>query len=299
MSERVEPTKLKGRARKLAQEAAAGGQPSDASQLVVSTNVVKTKDFVPMAQHIADVKDKKVIIPIGILRVFNRCITARTDVGLWYEATGIPDLHGGHAAFVDVLKQVLQYLVPLEKLEELDRLDFSLSRPHNTNASSTILEDANRYANPDLQDIDEAVLETTANVQSSTWSHGTPTFDAELEDTTSEWLFALDCLFQYMNELQRVIGDRWDNYSRGLVDLTLVAVLTNEATSLVRQAEANFRKVSAPEQVRRASDQSLPFQYFVSRCTSDGLGRKDMVLTSSQHLVPYGAWNRPKRAICC
>lgn len=87
--------------------------------------VVKVKEYVPMAQTIAAAKDQKVM-PIRILELFKRCIEARGSVGEWYESGSaahhqLGEKHINHAYFVDVLRNTLQVLVPLSKLEKLTK----------------------------------------------------------------------------------------------------------------------------------------------------------------------------------
>lgn len=86
------PTKLKGRARKLAREAAAAGKaapsPSDVGKsgsAKAQKYVVRTKDFVPMAKFIANASDDSLRIPSGFMNLIKRCITTRTGTADWFE----------------------------------------------------------------------------------------------------------------------------------------------------------------------------------------------------------------------
>ena len=87
-AEPTKPNKLKGRARKLARDAATaqtaakrnGSVPLPERQVEdVKTHVIKLMEFLPMAEAIAQ-SSETIRISTGLIKLFKRCIMKRTGV---------------------------------------------------------------------------------------------------------------------------------------------------------------------------------------------------------------------------
>ena len=109
---------------------------SKAKSKAAKEHVVKVKEFMPTMEFIAQIKEIKVIIPLNIIRTFKSRITARGVTGRWYEANQLYDSADNEARehLVDILRQALRVLVPVAKLQQLDKLQFKLSE---VNAAGT------------------------------------------------------------------------------------------------------------------------------------------------------------------
>ena len=261
--------KLKGRARKIARDAAAvevkaqqNGPSSSGKQ-----TVVQVREYEPMARCIAESKDTKVIIPVGILKTFKNCIAARTNTAKWYEldpaAKEDPaDSNASHGHFIEVLKRSLQILVPIAKLQDLEKRSFDVKAPEVT--KDDLEEAVNRFARLEIHDLNEEAYEALADAQvkstskSSSNSTKTKYVPEELE-IFSEWLFALGCFWEDMEALQDQLTATWEDYASGELDLCTAAVTTNTAIEMVKRAEEEFNKVKRPELNSIYGDDYLPF----------------------------------------
>jgi len=304
--------KLKGRARKLARDVAATTTATANSTSGNKTYVVKIKEFVPMAESIARSEDKKVVIPLKILKTFKSCITARGTTNKWYETKAVEDEKEdnlSHQFFIETLKRSLQVLVPVVKLRELDQNRFMLSKAP-VQPAKTADGPENRYAHLEIQDIDEKAYEAMADASkpasatpsaasNTTVPHPSKTkYVPEDLDDMNEFHFALACLTSDVTTLQHQLQDFWEQYADGELDLTTVAVTTNTAIEMVKKAEEEFNKVKKPNTGGAYDRMSTSDLWFMECCIRDGLSPRDTRPKKDDQgfFVPMVAWEQAKES---
>lgn len=293
--------KLKGRARKLARDAAAS-QAKQAQSDVASSKetIVKTREFFPMARTIADAVDSKVVIPLNILKTWRSCITARSTTAKWYEIEADSgrdhdDSNEKHVYFIDVLKESLQMLVPVAKLQELDKNNFRLPK-----SSTTPLEQvSNRYAHLEIQDIDEdtydklpnVVVEPTKSLQTNE-PKGKFALD-ELEEM-SEYLFMLDCFMADVQNVREQLKQVWENYADAQIDLTTASVTTSIGIEMIKRAEADFLKIKH-SYGETFGDSPISMMWFGECCFRQGM-KPPSQKPDRQFFVPMSAWKEAQES---
>ena len=234
--------KLKGRARKLARDAANAEQKTRAKKPPPPQQyVVKTKDFVPMAIAIASWCPPKIKPSTTILEIFRRTIAARKSCAMWY-ATG-SDGYEGHQHFINVLEEALSILKPLAPKEQVDKI----RTKHASTTRKNIPE--NKFDNLVLEDDDESASEDVAQPTSNPSPQKPPMPDViyEQDDTENEeeFRFASYCLIKDLNDLRQYLLGLWQRYQRKEIDLAVAAATTNMAMNLVRRAEREFARTAA------------------------------------------------------
>ena len=364
----VKPQKLKGRARKLAKEAAVreakeakgreaetkrlkreieertskmqwdgdGNAEADAIAVAAAAEsgkevekkpkkkyVIQLREFVPMAESIARAasdssKDNamevdrevkpKVKISTGLIKLFRRCIRARTGTNEWYEKDQShmtvsermkrsKDDDDGHGHFINVLRQALGVLVPVHELQELEARNFKIAKAEaaGSEQNGEILKVTNAYGQLEIEETDEDAFEALPNVVFPA-SDDTPDSEQkvkyEVEDDGSEWLFALHSLWGDIHEIQHYLKRLWLTYSEGKADLSTASVVTNTAIDLIRRAEEDFNnaglKLPEPWKMDRI-DKHLCSLYFMEACIRDSL---DPPRESREYMVPLSAWDQ-------
>lgn len=263
--------KLKGRARKLAREAAAAEKKNPGSaekgDKEPPKHIIRIKDFVPMAAHIAS-NSSSVRIPKGFLNLIKRCIMARSSTSDWYASNATEDDQDAmeniekHSHFTSVLSEVFRTLMTC----------FTVSNQGDDHVKTTKLQAdqqqtakdaktaplANLFELLAVEDKDEDTdkvedFSTDADVPTKPGpsSEPKPRYEIEHDDrfVEEEFFFGLGLLFLDLNYLRVVLQELWENYRDRKIDLTVAAVATNTAFDLVRQAESDFlRETPAPKQ---------------------------------------------------
>ena len=255
--------------------------------------VVSLSQFVPMAESIAK-SESTVRISTGMIKLFRRCIQARSDTGKWYQANGDDeDDEGGHSHFISVLQQALQVLIPAHDLQELEKKQFNLAKMGQNNADVHTITITNAFGKLEIDDIDEEALNAMpdAVIEAGT-TRKTPQYEAE--DDGSEWLYALHCLWDDVHDLLQQVKDMWKEYLDGRLALTTVCVATNTAVDLVRRIEHEFvNGPSPPEYYINAGmnpNSDLPYAWFAECCIRDEIG--DPPKGSKEFIVPIERWEQ-------
>lgn len=280
--------KLKGRARKLARDAAVTQKKTAPCPLDHDVReqkyTVPIKDFVPMAEQIARSDDPSLKIPAGFIKLMKRCIKTRKGTTDWFEEKvdlKDKDNNDRHSYFADVLHKTLQTLVSRLELETLDQVAEMKQRPLSTgipvgDRSTALVNAFSLLQVDDTEDFDQATAHV-ASESSTSPAFLTPRVRYEVEqpdeDDGEEWFFALHCFFADMHELRVYLGCLWNDYIRGEVDLASVAVTTNTAYDLVRRAEDDFnRTMRIPkEYAGMFPDGKVVELYHVDSCMREGL----------------------------
>jgi hypothetical protein len=299
------PPKLKGRARKLARDAAAAEKkaPGTASAVngVEKKFTVPVREFEVMAEHIARSQDASLKIPRGFINLMKRCIKTRRGTSDWFQEN-VPDTTADeadsterHLHFANVLQRTLQTLLPVDELRKSDNTAGEPSA--NTSATEPTRSDlANAFS---LLKVDEAEDEDfdplTALVPAAGFGENKAPapqrvrYQADMEDDGEEWFFALHCFFFDMHELRIFLAVLWSVYKAGQVDLATAAVTTNTAYDLMRRAEDDFNKeMRIPkEYAGRFPDGSVVELYYIDSCLRVGLEPKDL---GGRTIVDFERW---------
>jgi hypothetical protein len=246
--------KLKGRARKLARDAANAEQKTRAKKPPPQQYVVKTKDFVPMALAIASWCPPKIKPSATILEVFRRTIAARKSCATWY-ATG-SDGNEGHQHFINVLEEAFSILKPLAPKEQVDKI----RTKHTSITRKNIPE--NKFDNLVLEDADESPTEDVTQPTGNPAPLKPPTADVIYEqdatENEEEFRFASYCLIKDLNDLRQYLLGLWRRYRWKEIDLAVAAATTNMAIILVRRAEREFARTAAWPKKYAAAWQDSP-----------------------------------------
>jgi hypothetical protein len=252
--------KLKGRARKLARDAANAEQKMrEKKPPPPRQHVVKTKDFVPMAIAIASRRPPKIKPSTTILEIFKRTIAARKSCAMWY-ATG-SDGNEGHQHFINVLEEALSILKPLAPKEQVNKI--------RTKRASTTCKNIpkNKFDNLVLEDSDESASEDVTQPISNPSPLKRPIPDViyEQDDTENEeeFRFASYCLIKDLNDLRQYLLGLWQRYQRKEVDLAVAAATTNMAMDLVRRAEREFARTATWPKEYAAEWQDSPIAGYI------------------------------------
>ena len=303
------PAKLKGRARKLARDAAAAAQKkgpaSSASSSPADASAKETKQTVPvrefevMAAHIARSRDKSLKVPRGFVNLIKRCIKTRRGTADWFEknvpATAEEEVESTdrHLHFANVLQRTLQTLLPVEELRVGERSAGVKSGEETTAAEPTKIGLANTFS---LLEVDETVDEDFDPLTSLVSAGSAPepqrvryVADTGEEDDGEEWFFALHLLFFDMHELRIFLAVLWSVYKRGQIDLATVAVTTNTAYDLMRRAVDDFNKeMRIPKDYAgKFPDGDVVELYYVDACLRAGL---ELKRDNSRSIVDFERW---------
>jgi hypothetical protein len=302
------PAKLKGRARKLARDAAAAEKKVPAASSGDANTkgaekkfTVPVREFEIMAEHIAKSQDASLKIPRGFINLMKRCIKTRRGTSDWFQEN-VPvttdeevDSTDRHMHFANVLQRTLQTLLPVDELRKGDSMasgqfaDTSATEPARSG-----------LANPfSLLKVDEAEDEDfdplTALVPADSEDKKAPApqkvryvVDTD-EDDGEEWFFALHCFFFDMHELRIFLAVLWSIYKAGQIDLATAAVTTNTAYDLMRRAEDDFNKeMRIPKDYAgKFPDGDVVELYYVDSCLRAGLEPKSLERRS---IVDFERW---------
>jgi hypothetical protein len=279
--------KLKGRARKLARDAAN----ADKKALTQSATpkqqryVVRTKDFVPMAMAIASCQPPKTKPSTATLEVFRRSIAARKSCAKWYAAGS--DGNEGHQYFIRVLEEALSILKPLVP-KELVKI-----RAKPIQAAMKKVE--NKFENLVLEDADDSDVHDIFTQPASPSPPQKPISDIIYEqdetETEEEFRFASYCLIKDLNDLRQYLLGLWQRYQGKEIDLAVAAATTNMTINLVRRAEREFATTAAWPKEYAADWQDSPIAGCVPVIVVNGTeyGGKDSMLRSGWSSTTDGA----------
>ena len=261
--------RLKGRARKLARDAAA-----QEKKKLPQNYAVRMKDFVIMAKAITTCQRPRLMVPKTLTDIFRRTILARRRCAEWYAAGDLPDgidaidSKRRHDHFISVLEDTLDTLGPrLQQSEELNGKQAPSRRPRACKTKKPEAPMKNRFESLSVEDVEECEEAETlesANTASDTANTGpevTPvTCTLEMdndEEREEEFRFAAWCLIDDLNGVRKFLAGVWRRYKMKEIDLVVAAATTNMAVSLARKAES--------ECIRSTKDKDS-LESGVSRC---------------------------------
>ncbi|KAJ5009895.1 hypothetical protein K4K57_008074 [Colletotrichum sp. SAR 10_99] len=264
--------KLKGRARMEAKKKLAKAAAASASSK--RKHIIAIKDFVPLAEHVADkVASAALAVPEFFSAALNRVIESRRRFSaILQRFRSSKDVAGDfqHAYFISVLEKVretfkshigsfdtsgLRSALPTDDVKNDDKHNARL-RTGNMFESLSVYEPSNEFLSaPD------AVFPSLDDVQ----------YAAEEEDTQTESLFILSTLLADFFKLREEVFGLWQQYQAGSRDLAAVAVATNTAIKLAYSVED---EVSTQLKKLGGVEELIPM-VFGGACAARGLHPED------------------------
>lgn len=236
----VSATKLKGRARKEAREAAKASKETASSSrnieppLSVTMYEITTYELLKQADTIAASKKAGIEIPESTVRVVQRAIDARRRWASWFQNTGVHDEDGStacHVHFVGALERALSVLLPLTRANP--------SPPKPKEATSTLEEPshqlANRFGALVVEDLGESASEVVVTKKKPADFRSVDVY--ELDSQWEDHGFLIFCFFEDLHRLQSALKETWESYKAGTGNLVVASLITNLAFSLVRRDE--------------------------------------------------------------
>jgi hypothetical protein len=230
------PARLKGRARKLAREAKASSS-ADVGRHDAVTRVY-LRDFVPLAQFIAESTEPRIEVSAAFETRLKRAIRRRRQHHDWHDkhnkrpgTTGIED---GHGYFIGILEQVQALLQPSLASEidhettfkdDFDDRDFS-NRFHMLTPKDTVEVFDHDEIHNEVQD----ELNSTKNVKVVN----------DLSTSKDEAFIAAVYLFKDIHMIRIFVRHLWELYATGQIDLVAASVTTNTAIDFVRNLQEDF-----------------------------------------------------------
>lgn len=195
-------TKLKGRARKEAREAAKASKETSNSRdieppLSVTKYEITTSELLRQADTIAASKKAGVEIPESIVRVVQRAVNARRRCAALVQKTGVHDEDGStacHVHFFEALERALSVLLPLTRANP---------SPLKPKEGTSTLEElshqlANRFGALDVEDLHES-LDVAASEVVATKKKPADFRSVDVYDLESQWedgAFFIFCFFE-------------------------------------------------------------------------------------------------------
>ena len=306
--------RLKGRARKLARDAAAAEKKHQTSVKNSDTelpkHIIRIRDFVPMAACIAK-NGSSIRITNGFLNLIKRCIMARSSTTDWYASKAdsddldAKDSVEKHSHFTSILENVFRTLMTRfsvtragDEASKVPKLP-SVSQQADDNAKTVTL--ANLFELLDVEDTNDDVgkvdgLSADAPITKGSESSPEPLkarYEIEHDDdyAVEEWFFALQLFFYDLKCLKLVLEGLWERYRDGEIDLTVPAVATNTAFDLVRRAESDFlREMPIPKGYAHWSNGAdLCYLNYIDISVKKGFGPNDT--EGPEKSFDYRRWN--------
>ncbi|KAF2492603.1 hypothetical protein BU16DRAFT_619993 [Lophium mytilinum] len=233
-------TRLKGKTRKLAREAAKQSTHEDHDSAAAQYKI-KVSDFIPMAQIIAS---KKPSIPAILRRLFSRAITARRKCADWFgqHSEQEKDSNRKHMYFISILEETFRLLLPLVATSKYtDTTSGPTKATPSAQTTSTMFENLTVEDTIEHSDSDNT---TEKGIDAASSSTESPMPRAQIErdeeEVKAEFLFAIQCFLAGLKELRTYLGRGWKNYKAGFGELLIAAITTNTAVALVRLSEREF-----------------------------------------------------------
>lgn len=264
------PQRLKGKARKKAQEASKGTTPATpeasnkAGDVEHPTYLIKVKEFIGLAEYIVASSKPLVKVPIGLVKVLDRAIKLRKESSSATGEAGKPD--EGHAHFLGILEKTRELLKPrFPTLIVNDRLAKPASESESLEAKEQE-EISNIFDNLDLEEPSQEFLDAP-NIEPAptVTKEPRPTYEVETPQTREEEYLAAHCLLTDVRNIRRFLCALWKNYQEGM-DLCAVSITVNTAIDFVRTLELDM--------VRRfptkTDYQSITMIFYMAQCLHRG-----------------------------
>ncbi|KAI4263097.1 MAG: hypothetical protein L6R42_001744, partial [Xanthoria sp. 1 TBL-2021] len=266
------PTKpsgrLKGKERKKAKAAQVpSNELSELSEPSKPSYTLAIKDFIPLAEHIAEASNAANIrVPNSFSVALERVIWVRKSFAERLEDAGRrfdQDSDARHSFFVNILEKVRKTLQPLLSVDA-----FNLSNLKDAVTNVGTHKDKKGLSSLfEVLDVYEpsAEFEAAPDVVVPAPSALKYTVEAE-EDSQFEALFAMTALMDDLSRLRLEIAELWTRYEAGEMDIAAVSVATNTAIELARSFEDDI----SPFVQRNGGSSTFHAKYF--HAVSEALG---------------------------
>lgn len=232
--------RLKGKERKQAK--AAQVPSTEPLEPLKPKYILAIKDFVPLAEHIANITGSANIkVPSKFSVALERVIWVRKSFSEKLADAGRrPDQKSDarHSYFVSVLEKVRKTLQPL-KNEEV----FNVSDLKETISKVGTHKDKKGISSLfEILDVYEpsAAFEAAPDVVPTTRDKTEYTVEVE-KNSLFEALFAMTTLMDDLSRLRAEIAELWTRYEAGEMDIAAVSVATNTAIELARSFEDEIK----------------------------------------------------------
>ncbi|KAL8815125.1 MAG: hypothetical protein Q9223_005709 [Gallowayella weberi] len=263
--------RLKGKGRKQAKAASVSkieqSEPSKPVETSKPKYTLAIKDFVPLAEYIADASDSAAIkLPTAFSIALERVIWVRKSFSEKLEAAGRrfdQKSDARHSFFVAVLEKVSKTLQPLMNVNT-----FNLSNLKDVVTNISVHGDQKGLSN--LFEVLD-VYEPSASLDSASDSVASPPCETEYaveteENSIFEALFAMTTLMDDLSRLRIEIRECWARYEAGEMDIAAASVATNTAIELAH----SFEDEIGPLLQKNGGTSMFHVQYFYG--VSEALG---------------------------
>ncbi|PYH81313.1 hypothetical protein BO82DRAFT_336425 [Aspergillus uvarum CBS 121591] len=243
----TEPTgpskRLKGKARKLAREAATKAA-SSGSHSTTSQNakhILALKDFVDLAEYITASTKPVVRVPASFVTVLDRAISVRREHGNKARAKRPTSLEARessdrHEYFIGILEHVRQALQPRISGENIE--DPLTDNSLNHRADNL----ANRFEGLEVHEPSDAFLQAPdVTIPAPAAGKSEVNYEAERLRDYEEVFFAFSLLLQDLRNIRAVIARTWKEYKLRTFDLVAVSLMTNCAIDFARHLEEEIQ----------------------------------------------------------
>ena len=200
--------RLKGRARKVAKEAASSDTAPKAAK-----RVVRVQALVPMVKAIAS-SEKPCRISTGLIKLFRRCLRARTSTNEWYREN-VADVAGddNHEHFINVLQETLETLIPAHELQQLEERDFKLrEQPRDVvsqerSAEPVIISVTNSFGHLEIEELDDAAVEALPDAPRAATVKASPETEYEVDGDDGEFSWEIHRLYLDMHKILSYVNN--------------------------------------------------------------------------------------------
>ncbi|OAA50926.1 hypothetical protein BBO_00873 [Beauveria brongniartii RCEF 3172] len=265
----------KGKAGKQAQATTSGQASSSAAMPGVgpkTTHIIKTRDFEPMATHIAGCSEG-VSIPRYFARALDRVISVRKTFSARLASNGVQisaESDKSHSFFVEVLEKVREVLQPLLATVQVSSVSVAAEAATPETASE---QPGELFHN--LFGVLE-VYQTSSQFEKQPDAVPPPppapapaqtAYVAEQGTSAMDLVFAMTALLGDLSQLRAKIMELWTYGDAKMLDLASLSVATNTAFELARSLEEDleplFKEVGGTH--------AFVTTYFRSLCKALGL----------------------------
>lgn len=247
------PPKLKGRARKLAREAAQNQSSNNQSAPLKSKStpdipkyLVAIKDFIILAQCIVNSNKPRVEVPATFVSVLDRAIAVRKRHHNWWYRQNEKKEDGNnakdesHAYFIGVLEEVRKVLQPRISTElPKDLPPQPVETPSEKESETGHV--VNLFENLDVEESSDAFLKSEpASADQKLIGDPQVQYGVNQPQNLEEVYFAVHCFFNDLDNIRRYLQGVWDGYKQGVFDLVAASITTNTAIDFAKRLEEDF-----------------------------------------------------------
>ncbi|KAF7502110.1 hypothetical protein GJ744_007108 [Endocarpon pusillum] len=248
--------KLKGRARKLARDAAQN-QSSDSQGDKLKSEatpggskyLIAINNFIPLAEWIVKTRKPRVEAPAGFVSVLDRAISVRKRHHTWWqnqsektdgntmEEKNANESHGYFIGVLEKVREVLRPRMPPELLSD------PLPQPAEKAAASkddAHCNMANLFNNLNIEEPSDAFLNAEPATSQSTIRTPQVKYGINHATDLEEVYLAVYCLFNDLNNIRQCLQKVWEGYRQGAFDLVAASITTNTAIDFARGIQEDF-----------------------------------------------------------